>query len=121
MHKHIREVRVIDLITYFCMTFLFLIGLWIFYFIFLMSKNWWLFLIICLVISYIVGKYFAIGLVLVYKAFAPMRIRDKCRFEPSCSTYMIMAINRYGLLRGVIKGIKRMFRCKPPNGGIDYP
>jgi putative component of membrane protein insertase Oxa1/YidC/SpoIIIJ protein YidD len=34
---------------------------------------------------------------------------------------MIMAINKYGLFRGVYKGIRRLLRCKPPNGGEDYP
>ena len=57
----------------------------------------------------------------MYKAFAPMSIRNRCRFEPTCSTYMIMAIIKYGLFIGVIKGIKRLFRCKPPNGGVDLP
>ena len=66
-------------------------------------------------------KPLTIGLILLYKATAPMSVRDGCRFEPTCSTYMIMAINKYGLIRGVCKGIKRIWRCKPPNGGIDYP
>jgi putative membrane protein insertion efficiency factor len=44
-----------------------------------------------------------------------------CRFTPTCSTYMIMAINKYGLLIGLFKGIRRLLRCKPPNGGEDYP
>ena len=57
----------------------------------------------------------------MYKAFAPMEMRDRCRFVPTCSTYMIMAIKKYGIIRGVIKGIKRIRRCVPPNGGVDYP
>ena len=47
--------------------------------------------------------------------------RLKCVFEPSCSEYMILAVNKYGLVRGVIKGIRRLLRCHPPNGGKDYP
>ncbi|MBQ6921800.1 MAG: membrane protein insertion efficiency factor YidD [Clostridia bacterium] len=70
---------------------------------------------------YITLRYHVIGCILMYKAYAPLEIRDKCRFEPTCSTYMIQAINKYGLIRGVIKGIKRIRRCKPPNGGIDLP
>jgi putative membrane protein insertion efficiency factor len=66
-------------------------------------------------------KPFAIGWVLMYKAFAPKSIRKECRFVPTCSTYMIMAIKKYGLIIGVYKGIKRIMRCKPPNGGVDYP
>ena len=57
----------------------------------------------------------------MYKVCAPQSVRDRCRFEPTCSTYMIMAINKYGVIVGVIKGIKRLLRCKPPYGGIDLP
>ena len=60
-------------------------------------------------------------MVLAYKAFAPLSLRSRCRFTPTCSTYMIMAINKYGLFIGVGKGIGRVLRCKPPNGGVDYP
>lgn len=78
-------------------------------------------LIAACVVSYFLLKAFLIGLVLVYKAFAPMSLRRSCRFTPTCSTYMIMAINKYGILIGVAKGLHRLFRCKPPNGGVDYP
>lgn len=44
-----------------------------------------------------------------------------CRFEPSCSTYMILAIEKYGVVKGVFKGIWRIMRCHYPNGGEDYP
>ena len=59
--------------------------------------------------------------VLLYQKFAPDHVRLLCRYTPSCSTYMIMAINKYGVLRGVPKGIKRLLRCRHPNGGIDFP
>lgn len=80
-----------------------------------------LILVVAGVASYYLLKYFAVGLVLVYKAFAPMEVRNSCRFTPTCSTYMIMAINKYGLFLGVLKGFRRLLRCRPPNGGIDYP
>jgi len=66
-------------------------------------------------------KKFVIGCVLAYKSYAPMKLRDRCRFEPSCSTYMILAIEKYGLFKGFAKGMKRINRCHAPNGGIDYP
>jgi len=34
---------------------------------------------------------------------------------------MILSIEKYGLLKGISKGIKRISNCKIPNGGIDYP
>jgi putative component of membrane protein insertase Oxa1/YidC/SpoIIIJ protein YidD len=34
---------------------------------------------------------------------------------------MIMAIKKYGSIKGFILGLKRLFRCHYPNGGYDYP
>ncbi|MBE5736217.1 MAG: membrane protein insertion efficiency factor YidD [Clostridiales bacterium] len=36
-----------------------------------------------------------------------------CRFYPSCSKYMILAIKEWGVLRGLWLGTKRIFRCRP--------
>ena len=77
--------------------------------------------IAAVLLTYYPLKWTAIGAVLVYKAVAPMSVRGRCRFTPTCSTYMIMSIYKFGLFVGVVKGIKRIFRCKPPNGGEDYP
>ncbi|MBE6586778.1 MAG: membrane protein insertion efficiency factor YidD [Ruminococcaceae bacterium] len=57
----------------------------------------------------------------IYQRYAPDSIRNKCRFEPSCSEYMILAIEKYGLFKGVIKGIDRLKRCNTNDGGFDYP
>ena len=43
-----------------------------------------------------------------------------CKFYPSCSEYMMEAINKYGALKGVFLGIKRLIRCNPfAKGGYD--
>lgn len=61
----------------------------------------------------------------LYQQIAPRRIRMKCRFEPSCSQYMILAIEKYGVIKGVCKGIKRLSKCNNRGdgmrGGFDYP
>ena len=122
----IREVRVIDLITYSLLSPLFFVGMWIGG-IFLLPNLVFAPIIttgiyaVMAIISYFLLKRSVIGAVLLYKAFAPISVRERCRFTPTCSTYMIMAINKYGLFRGVFKGIGRLLRCKPPNGGEDYP
>lgn len=57
----------------------------------------------------------------LYQKYAPDSLRNKCRFEPSCSEYMILAIEKYGLLKGLQKGICRLKRCNIDGGGYDFP
>ena len=66
-------------------------------------------------------KQCVICLVRMYQYFAPAEIRNKCRFEPSCSEYMIQAIEKYGFVKGVCKGINRLGRCNIDHGGYDAP
>jgi hypothetical protein len=43
-----------------------------------------------------------------------------CRFEPTCSQYAIDAVERYGVVRGMVKAVWRILRCNPLfPGGID--
>jgi len=45
-----------------------------------------------------------------------------CKFEPSCSAYMILAVEKHGGVKGFVKGIARILRCNAfSNGGKDYP
>lgn len=45
-----------------------------------------------------------------------------CRFHPSCSHYFVGAVQKYGLVRGGWRGIKRILRCHPYHpGGYDPP
>ncbi len=45
-----------------------------------------------------------------------------CRFTPSCSEYFILAVQKYGPLRGAWKGTGRICRCHPWHpGGHDPP
>lgn len=78
---------------------------------------------ILITIIYIVFelKYIVIFLIKMYQILAPDYIRDKCRFEPSCSNYMLIAIQKYGFLKGFIMGIKRLKRCNINDGGYDKP
>lgn len=43
-----------------------------------------------------------------------------CRFYPTCSEYAIIAIDRFGALRGSLLAVKRISRCHPfKEGGLD--
>lgn len=48
-------------------------------------------------------------------------MRGACLFTPTCSEYMIISLNKYGALKGLLMGLSRIIRCRPPNGGEDYP
>ena len=74
-----------------------------------------------LISSIVCLKRIVIYLILLYQRFAPERIRTSCVFEPSCSNYMLLAIEKYGVFHGVAKGIRRLLRCHYPNCGEDYP
>jgi putative membrane protein insertion efficiency factor len=63
-----------------------------------------------------------IGAVRTYQYTLSPIVGRQCRFSPTCSNYMIGAINKYGVLRGVPKGIARICRCHPwHRGGYDPP
>ena len=45
-----------------------------------------------------------------------------CRFVPGCSEYFILAVQKYGPLKGTAKGVWRVCRCNPLcTGGYDPP
>lgn len=80
---------------------------------------------ICMILTIlylrIISKWIVICMIKIYQRYAPESIRLKCRFEPSCSQYMLMAIQKYGLLKGVKQGIGRLGRCNINDGGFDEP
>lgn len=56
----------------------------------------------------------------LYKwALSPL-LPSACRYYPTCSDYMRQAVEKYGVVRGVWMGIKRIARCHPfHQGGLD--
>ncbi|MBR1416650.1 MAG: membrane protein insertion efficiency factor YidD [Bacilli bacterium] len=43
----------------------------------------------------------------------PLHSHSLCRFTPTCSQYMIDAIEKYGVIKGIRLGIKRILKCHP--------
>ena len=70
-----------------------------------------------------IGVSFLVFLVRFYqyglKLFLP---KGACIFTPTCSTYMILSLKKYGIIRGLKKGLVRISKCHSGNlGGLDYP
>lgn len=62
-----------------------------------------------------------IALVRAYQVLLSPLLPWVCRFQPSCSQYMIEAIRKRGPLIGVLKGLWRLLRCNPLFPGGDDP
>jgi uncharacterized protein len=61
-----------------------------------------------------------VALLRFYKRWISPLLPSACRFYPTCSEYMRMAVEKYGAARGVWLGVKRLARCHPFHaGGFD--
>jgi len=55
-----------------------------------------------------------------YKRFLSPFVPAACRFRPTCSEYMLEAVEKHGVGRGVWMGTLRLLRCHPfCQGGFD--
>lgn len=59
----------------------------------------------------------ALFLLRCYKRFLSPLLPPMCRFEPTCSVYTMQAVEKYGVVRGVWLGMRRLARCHPFNPG----
>jgi len=65
-------------------------------------------------------RWLVITVIRLYRRGISPFLGQRCRFYPSCSQYMIDAVRRKGVLRGVGKGILRILKCHPFHpGGYD--
>ena len=63
-------------------------------------------------------KYLLIGFIKIYQLI-PGHWHKMCRYTPTCSDYSIIALKRFGALKGSFLSIKRILRCAPW-GGMGY-
>lgn len=57
-------------------------------------------------------KQLIIYLIRLYQ-ITPTHTHSMCRFTPTCSQYMIDALEEYGIIKGLQLGIKRILKCHP--------
>lgn len=63
---------------------------------------------------------FLLALLRAYKRFLSPLLGQRCRFHPSCSSYSMAAIERFGPGLGIIATGARLCRCQPLcEGGLD--
>lgn len=56
-------------------------------------------------------KEFVLKAIAFYQRKISPLFGPKCRYYPSCSAYTVTAIERYGLFKGSLLGIRRILRC----------
>ena len=62
-----------------------------------------------------------IATIYAYKRGLSPLLGNNCRFQPTCSSYAIEAINYYGVVKGCWLAGKRILKCHPLNAGGDDP
>lgn len=61
-----------------------------------------------------------IATLVFYKRFLSPLLPSACRYRPTCSEYMLEAVDKYGVRLGVWMGTRRLLRCHPfHHGGFD--
>jgi putative membrane protein insertion efficiency factor len=61
-------------------------------------------------------KGFIIALIRTYQRLIRPMMPPSCRYSPSCSEYMVEAIEKKGAIIGTLKGVWRILRCHPLGG-----
>lgn len=65
-------------------------------------------------------RWLTLTLLRFYKEWISPLLPSACRFYPTCSEYMMAAVERHGAAKGVWLGLKRLMRCHPFHaGGFD--
>ena len=66
-----------------------------------------------------IGQFFGFLLIIpvkIYQWIISPILPNSCRYDPTCSAYMIEAIRTHGPLKGLLLGTRRISRCHPWGG-----
>ena len=58
-------------------------------------------------------KIILIKIIRIYKIFISPLLGNNCRYLPTCSDYFIDSLNEHGVIKGTLKGTKRILSCHP--------
>lgn len=64
-------------------------------------------------------NYVFIFLIRIYQKVISPLFPGSCRYTPTCSHYSIEAIKKFGVIKGIYLGSKRIIKCNPW-GGYGY-
>ena len=61
-----------------------------------------------------------VKLIRLYQLCISPCIGRHCKYYPTCSEYTRQAVDKYGIIKGSLLGIKRILKCNPfSKGGVD--
>ncbi len=63
------------------------------------------------------GKILVVGLIRLYQSCISPLLPARCRFYPTCSEYGRLAVEKYGVVRGIGMLGKRILHCHPWGAG----
>jgi putative component of membrane protein insertase Oxa1/YidC/SpoIIIJ protein YidD len=62
-----------------------------------------------------------VRLLRLYRQYRPASVGNRCVFDPSCSRFSELAFRQQGFWKGLSSTVRRLHRCKPGAGGVDFP